>query len=265
MLGAPEDRPVIVCLHGNLLKVRSRWQAVATLETLPRLFADPDTDTDPSVPLQHQPSQQDARARGAFRKVAAQFGWRACVVSPVMSKAGPWVPADVVAFVRQVAHQRLGASKRVYLVGTSVGAFSALRVLQHLAAIDHPSSCSDGGSGSDCRSSSSSGDSRSATGTTSSSSSSSTTDHPSSITWASAKDNTLLSSSSSKSHGEQLFAAVALVSPGCGLMAGPLFLEDPYCVMPHKYGNFHLLTFALHAYTQIFYCMKSMKRFVSFQ
>ena len=233
---------MIICLHGNLLKIRSRWQAVATLETLPRLFADPDTDTGPDVPQQHQPTQQDARARAAFRKVAAQFGWRACVVSPVMTQAGPWVPADVVAFVRQVAHQRLGASKRVYLVGTSVGAFSALRVLQHLAAIDQSSSCSDGGSARSCSSSSSSrnvGSTSSASNFASSSSSTSGTgsgslDHSSTITWAAAKDSIhSSSSSSSSSHGQQLFAAVALVSPGCGPMAGSLFTEDPYCVMPH--------------------------------
>lgn len=236
---------MIICLHGNLLKIRSRWQAVATLETLPWLFADPDTDVDSDVPQQHQPTQQDVRARAAFRKVAAQFGWRACVVSPVMSQAGPWVPADVVTFVRQVAHQRLGASKRVYLVGTSVGAFSALRVLQHLAAIDQRSSCSDGGSARGCSSSSSSssrdvGSISSASTFASSSSRTSGTgsgslDPSSTITWAAAKDSThSSSSSSSSSHGQQLFAAVALVSPGCGPMAGPLFIEDPYCVMPHK-------------------------------
>ena len=31
-----------------------------------------------------------------------------------------------------------------------------------------------------------------------------------------------------------LFAAAALVSPGCGPMAGPPFLADPFCVMPQR-------------------------------
>ena len=233
--GASADRPVIVCLHGNLLKIRGRWRAVATLEALPRLFADPATDTDPEVPPQHQPTPADARARLAFRSVAAQFGWQACVVSPVMSRAGPWVAADVAAFVAAVALERLGSSKRVYLVGTSVGAFSALRVLQHLADRNGDDGSRSGSIDIDSSGLKSIRGSRSGTSTGSSSSSSSSSSgsirfssQGPSATWAAAKLH------GSSPHGKQLFAAVALVSPGCGPMAGPLFTADPYCVMPHR-------------------------------
>jgi len=201
---APGDRPLIVNLHGNMRKVRNNPRAAVTLEVYgPRLFAAFPGDFDLSEDLRPHnrvdPNSREERQLALFRLAAAAHDWRAVLVSPVLAVPGPWPPADVAAFAAEAA-ARHGCSRRVYLVGTSVGAFGGMRLLEHLASLRYTAALKE----------------------------------PKRTTAQAQTLQPLPPPAAAAPPHTPFFAAAALVSPGCGRVAGPHFLGDPYCVTPER-------------------------------
>jgi hypothetical protein len=158
-----------------------------------------------------------------FRTAAAEHNWSAVVVSPVLAVRGPWNPADLITFIETHVVKRYAPLSSQSPPSPS----SPLPSSSSSSSSSHLSTSSDGDDGI----SGGSGDSN----------------HlppffllkrlylvGSSVGGvgvlrllqhcATTKPYSLLG----------LFAAAAVVSPGCGAVAGPEFSEDLYCVMPKK-------------------------------
>ena len=136
---------VAVLMHGNQYKLRGPY--VQVCDSPLATFIEKDTVTKEWFKKWQQANghqaewetfKNEGKYRNEWQRIAAVNRWSIAVVAPVLKKKGPWDPEDVFAFSMRL-RSLYEYSKRVYLVGVSLGGIGALRTLEVAAKRNVPS------------------------------------------------------------------------------------------------------------------------------